>query len=280
MQRSTVMINPGEERVLYTFRFEVCNESCNGSSVTGVDPQLQLANAFVFEGLIVDLSTLSVEFTIDTTVGAPNTSFNGNDEVSLLDAPIDLDCGNCVCFVVTAAFDETVSLNYSEDLILVGGMFDAAGTCQKAGTNVSNVCLSLCPDDVQEAALCLEKTLCTDECASVGTPVTFIVTVSNKGTTPLENISMEDQFDTDFLAFVSADPAPTMVLGGVIVWNDLEKSVGSQIGSIFQPGESFTVRVTFTGTAAVDSTENLAMATANGDTVTSNTSTASVQIKN
>ena len=84
-----------------------------------------------------------------------------------------------------------------------------------------------------------------------GDPISFTITIQNTGDTWLTQIPLRDEYDTDYLAFVEANPASDdNDDDGVVDWSDLTVSFGQGLA----PGESFTVVVHFT---AKETTENL-----------------------
>ncbi len=84
-----------------------------------------------------------------------------------------------------------------------------------------------------------------------GDPISFTITIENTGDTWLIQIPLRDEYDTDYLTYVDANPASDDNNDdGVIDWSDLTVSFGQDLA----PGESFTVVVNFT---AKETTENL-----------------------
>ncbi len=103
-----------------------------------------------------------------------------------------------------------------------------------------------------------------DGVAQVGDTVTYQIQIENTGNTTLEVVPLQDTYNTTYLSFTTANPAPDdSADDGTLNWSDLTTVPG--IGDL-NPGESATVQVTFSANA---STQALP-----GD-VTTNTATVS-----
>lgn len=118
-----------------------------------------------------------------------------------------------------------------------------------------------------------------DGIATVGETVQFSIVVTNTGDTVLNTVPLTDTYDTTYLAFQSASPAPDDTTDdGVLNW--------ANVGPL-NPGESTTVIVTFQAKASTWNgsehvkTHNYAEVSAtdeNGDTVGPKEDTAWVKI--
>ena len=99
------------------------------------------------------------------------------------------------------------------------------------------------PYDVMDATYTLTKTRTFPENrpAIIGETVTFEIVVENDGEAPLETVPVEDTYETDFLTYVSSEPASDdNDDDGTINWAD--------IGPL-EVGESATIVATFTAKA-------------------------------
>jgi uncharacterized repeat protein (TIGR01451 family) len=87
----------------------------------------------------------------------------------------------------------------------------------------------------------VEKTLTTPATAPIGGTVKFNVTITNTGTVPLLTVPLHDQYDTAYLDYQSAAPAPDAVdeTTGTLDWNDLTGA-----GSL-PPGSAIKIQLTF-----------------------------------
>lgn len=107
----------------------------------------------------------------------------------------------------------------------------------------------------------VDKDLESGDPASLGSTVTFTITITNTGDVPLYNVGLTDYYDGDHLEFISATPAPDFGPEfDVLVWEELDESGG---GSIWEPGDARTVTVRFEAvgvTGVEDSAENCALA--------------------
>ncbi len=86
-----------------------------------------------------------------------------------------------------------------------------------------------------------------------GDPISFTIIITNTGDTWLTTIPLQDNYDTEYLTYIDADPASKdNDDDGVIDWSDLTASFGEDLA----PSESFTVVVHFTAKAPTDNLEN------------------------
>ena len=84
-----------------------------------------------------------------------------------------------------------------------------------------------------------------------GDPISFTITIKNTGKTWLDEIPLKDEYDTDYLTYVGANPASDDNNDdGVIDWSDVTGT--DQLA----PGESITIVVNFTAKAATDQLPN------------------------
>jgi uncharacterized repeat protein (TIGR01451 family) len=126
----------------------------------------------------------------------------------------------------------------------------------------------------------VDKQLATSDPATIGSTMSFTVTLQNTGTVELTDVDLTDSFDTIYMNFLSASILPTTINepGGILTWNNLETSAP---GGTFDPGETIILMVNFTATAATpDPTraENTVSATALGGQVLTGTVTEEVEI--
>ena len=86
-----------------------------------------------------------------------------------------------------------------------------------------------------------------------GDPVSFTITIKNTGKTWLGVVPLKDEYDTNYLTYVNANPASDDNNDdGTINWSDLTVSFGHDLA----PGDSFSVVVNFTAKAATDQLTN------------------------
>ncbi len=84
--------------------------------------------------------------------------------------------------------------------------------------------------------------------AGIGDELTFDIEVTNTGNTTLNSITLVDIYETDYLEFVSATPAPdSLAPAGTLTWDNLVA------GLPLAPGESTVVTVNFTALASTQS---------------------------
>ena len=88
----------------------------------------------------------------------------------------------------------------------------------------------------------------------VGDRITFTIQIENTGGVPLTIIPLNDTFDSTYLRFVSASPAPDSTSSGTLTWNDLTG------GGSLAPGSTITVQVVFEALAETSATNNVATA--------------------
>ncbi|NPA91664.1 MAG: DUF11 domain-containing protein [Chloroflexi bacterium] len=119
--------------------------------------------------------------------------------------------------------------------------------------------------------------------AHVGDTITYTLSVENTGNTVLTTVPVTDTFDTTFLSFVSANPAPDSTSSGELKWNDITTALGD-----LNPGDVKNITVVFTAVAGTQSepgdvTTNTATVSAtdqNDHTAPSDSDTADVEISN
>lgn len=82
----------------------------------------------------------------------------------------------------------------------------------------------------------------------VGQEVSFSITVVNTGNTVLETIPLTDNYDPQFLSYITAVPAPSNVdtANGVLTWNDITAFSGGSLA----PGQSIVLGVSFLASAS------------------------------
>jgi hypothetical protein len=92
----------------------------------------------------------------------------------------------------------------------------------------------------------LAKKLNVPGAVRVHNPVTFTIQIANTGRSWITVLPLQDVYDVNYLAFVSASPAPSDPADdGTLDWNDLTTSFGADLA----PGASFSVALTFTAKA-------------------------------
>ncbi|MEZ4708313.1 MAG: SdrD B-like domain-containing protein [Caldilineaceae bacterium] len=79
----------------------------------------------------------------------------------------------------------------------------------------------------------------------VGEMISFTIRITNTGSVAITTLPLEDRFSSAFITFVSADPAPDGVNGGILTWNNL--LAGDPNGLALD--EAITVDVIFTTAA-------------------------------
>ncbi|MCB0217180.1 MAG: hypothetical protein KDH92_11120 [Chloroflexi bacterium] len=126
----------------------------------------------------------------------------------------------------------------------------------------------------------IDKQLATEDPTTVGSTVSFTVTLHNAGTAVLTDVDVSDTFDTAYLDFLSASLAPSAVNegAGTLAWQNVESSAP---GGTFDPGEDIVILVDFTATAATPDpvkAKNNASASAEAGTILTGTATAQVEI--
>ena len=79
------------------------------------------------------------------------------------------------------------------------------------------------PHSAVSPAMGLSKTLVSPTNAPpfVGDTVTFTIAVTNRGDVKLDTVRLDDTFDTNFLAFVSAVPGVTTLAGNLLTWTNV-----------------------------------------------------------
>ncbi|MBN1658874.1 MAG: DUF11 domain-containing protein [Anaerolineae bacterium] len=93
--------------------------------------------------------------------------------------------------------------------------------------------------------------------------ITFTITITNVGPSPIDALSLVDSYDPYYLSFVSATPAPDEATDdGSVGWLDLTGPAPHGFGRALAPGETFVVEATFmVAHEIVSSTLNLALVT-------------------
>ena len=129
------------------------------------------------------------------------------------------------------------------------------------------------------AAVSVSKNLAPGQSPTVrvGDSVSYVITVTNHGTTALTTVPLTDTFDSAHLTFVSSTPAPDATGAGTLSWNDLTGA--GQLAA----GQSIAVTVTFTASALGSATDTGTVAGAvdiNSNTAPTAWGTASVAITN
>ena len=151
---------------------------------------------------------------------------------------------------VTVTFRTRAATSSTADTALVSGATDQWDQPAEDASDTASVGIR-----EPEAHVAVSKQLAADQPATVtvGDAVAFDIVVRNTGDTALVTVPLRDTFDESRLEFASADPAPDdTTTAGRLEWNDLTGP-----GSL-APGESITVRVSFTAVAAAESTVNSA----------------------
>ena len=86
-----------------------------------------------------------------------------------------------------------------------------------------------------------------------GDAISFTITIKNTGKTWLAVLPLKDEYDTNYLTYVNANPASDDNNDdGVINWSDLTVSFNQDLA----PGASFSIVVNFTAKAATDQLTN------------------------
>jgi uncharacterized repeat protein (TIGR01451 family) len=106
----------------------------------------------------------------------------------------------------------------------------------------------------------LTKSRTTPSPVPVGETVSFDVTLTNTGLTPIITLPLEDTYDSTYLDFQSASPAPDFVdeATGTLRWNNLAPSSG------LVPDQSVTVTLNFTALASTAGGVTVNTATVSG----------------
>lgn len=92
----------------------------------------------------------------------------------------------------------------------------------------------------------------------------FRVTITNQGNKKIRFLPLEDLFDPDHLAFVSASKTPTAIGAGHVQWSDLTASGPGGFGMELEPGSSFTLVITFVAIGCPDDQETTNKAKVSG----------------
>ena len=87
-----------------------------------------------------------------------------------------------------------------------------------------------------------------DGIVTVGQEVTFTLRITNTGNVPLTTLPVTDTFDTEYLTFLGADPAPSSQArsAGQLVWNNLAE------GSPLAAGAEQIVTIRYRAQASTD----------------------------
>ena len=101
----------------------------------------------------------------------------------------------------------------------------------------------------------LSKEVLGGQIPQVGFPLTFTIRITNDGFTTMTVIPLLEDYEPDYLKFLSADPQPDTIdeVAGELRWSDLTLWFGD-----VAPHEVITVLVVFEPLAAVDVTVNRA----------------------
>ncbi|MEM7128148.1 MAG: SdrD B-like domain-containing protein [Chloroflexota bacterium] len=78
----------------------------------------------------------------------------------------------------------------------------------------------------------------------VGETISFTIRITNTGDAVIDTLPLEDRYSSAFITYVSANPAPSSVAGGLLTWTDVLSSTNDLDG--LGLGESVGVVVTFT----------------------------------
>lgn len=128
-------------------------------------------------------------------------------------------------------------------------------------------------------AIRVEKVLLADAAVQVGDEVAYRITVSNPSDIPLTAIRLSDQYDSAFLQYLSADPAPLTVDedSGILSWEALE--VGLDDGSL-DYRDSLDIELRFVALSATTDSpaRNSASVDANDGTVADGPATVELPI--
>lgn len=154
-----------------------------------------------------------------------------------------------------------------------GGYFDA--TIANIGDIFNQITQQIC-------GIQTTKLLTSGSPTAEGSFVTFSVTVKNNGNVNLTNLNVTDTYDTTYLTFLSANPAPTNANAGTLTWTNLQELSGDGSPGIWEPGRTRVISLTFVASkATLTNTENCAQSTALGpssENLTSGNSCAPVVI--
>jgi uncharacterized repeat protein (TIGR01451 family) len=86
--------------------------------------------------------------------------------------------------------------------------------------------------------------------ATISEGVAFTLNIRNTGTTAITQLTVTDQYDSNFLSFVDASPEPDEQAPGVITWNTLDAFLP------LAPGETFVLTVDFEAVQETEATIN------------------------
>lgn len=174
-QSVTRLPRPANGTVVYTLRFVVRNAT--GHQVNDVQAQLNLTNAFLREGELMDLViNTPTQVTVTSSIGvANNGAFDGVTDQNLLSTTGIIGCIGAACFTVNVVFSDPL-----DDALLVGGLFDVEGAIfDRACDSDVLSCAAVCPvefdeplDDREECAVSVRKQVCGP--AKVGGSVTSL----------------------------------------------------------------------------------------------------------
>jgi uncharacterized repeat protein (TIGR01451 family) len=109
------------------------------------------------------------------------------------------------------------------------------------------------PQPVGALALSKQVERTDDTPFAVGDTVNFTIRITNTGETTIVELPLVDTYETTYLEYVSATPAPDQTTPGSITWNDLTRTAGN-----LSPGESISISVVFTALQATEETVNVA----------------------
>ena len=93
------------------------------------------------------------------------------------------------------------------------------------------------------------KSLAPGQTATVGQPVSFVISLRNDGAADIVKLPLEDLFNPEYLAFSAARPAPDSIAPDRIAWNDVLPLIGR---TRLRPNEVVTVTTVFTALKAFD----------------------------
>ena len=131
------------------------------------------------------------------------------------------------------------------------------------------------PVIVTRPGLSVNKVRTSSSTASIGSPVTYTVTLTNTGTTNITTLPLEDVYSDFCLTFVSASTPPNSVGGGTLNWTNLAATP-------LAPGGEIIITLNFTAKnqcTPASNTASVGFATdENGDPIPPVQSSATVTI--
>lgn len=104
---------------------------------------------------------------------------------------------------------------------------------------------------VEGGSVIISKALIEDFTRADTPVISFTITVRNEGAADLVRVPVVDDYDTNFLGFISSNPSPSSIdtINGTLRWDNLLASLGM---ARLRPDEVITITTVFTVVAPID----------------------------